>query len=162
MERVDDEEPLLTERVELERLDVAGATLRTDCELLLLLTLRVPELLLTLRFDELLLPATLRLVELLLPATLRLFELLLPATLRLEEEAETLRFADEADTLRFADEADTVLSGDEVTDLDDTELAVLTVRSALDADRRAVVLRLRLRSQPPPPPCVGLKLSALE
>lgn len=151
MERVDDEEPLLTERVELERLDVAGATLRTDCELLLLLTLRVPELLLTLRFDELLLPATLRLVE-----------LLLPATLRLEEEADTLRFADEADTLRFADEADTVLSGDEVTDLEATELAVLTVRSALDADRRAVVLRLRLRSQPPPPPCVGLKLSALE
>ena len=157
MERVD-EDPLLTERVELERLDVAGATLRTDCELLLPLTLRVPELLLTLRLAELLLPDTLRLDE--EAETLRFADE--DDTLRFADEDDTLRFADEADTLRLADEADTVLSELEETDLEATELAVLTVRTALDADRRAVVLRLRLRSQPPPPPCVGLKLSTLE
>ena len=58
-------DPLLTERVALERLVVAGATLLTEEVLLVLL------------------PATLRLELLvLLPATLRLE--LLPATLRLK------------------------------------------------------------------------------
>ena len=69
MERVED--PLLTERVELERLDVAGATLLTEDVLLLDCcddTLRVELELLTLRV-ELELELTLRLE--LLPETLR-------------------------------------------------------------------------------------------
>ena len=72
MERVVDD-PLLTERVALERLLVAGATLLTE-EVL-------PDCVDTLRVE--LLPATLRLE--LLPATLRLVDE--PATLRLEVEA---------------------------------------------------------------------------
>ena len=67
-------DPLLTERVALERLVVAGATLLTEEVLLVLLPA-------TLRLE--LLPATLRLE--LLPATLRLVDE--PATLRLEVEA---------------------------------------------------------------------------
>ena len=81
MERVVDD-PLLTERVALERLLVAGATLLTE-EVL-------PDCVDTLRVE--LLPATLRLE--LLPATLRLE--LLPATLRLVDEPATLRLEVEA------------------------------------------------------------------
>lgn len=92
------EVPLLTEREELERLDVAGATLLTDDEEEELLfccdTLRVEVLPDTLRVE--LEPDTLR-VEL-DPATLRLE--LLPDTLRLDEEAATLRLDDEPSTLR--------------------------------------------------------------
>lgn len=124
---------LLTERVELDRLDVAGVTLRTDDELLFCCeTLRVELeavlLLLTLRLE--LDPATLRLE--LDPATLRLE--LLPATLRLAEEPATLR-----PSVELA-----------VTDLDATPDAVLTVRLALEPNAgRLAVLRLRFLSHPP-------------
>ena len=116
-----DELLLLTERVELERLDVAGVTLLTDELLDCCETLRV-EL-------ELLLPATLRLE--LLPATLRLE--LLPATLRLVEEPATLRLSVELPE----------------TDLDATP-DVVTVRLALEPNAgRLLVLRLRFLSHPP-------------
>ena len=97
MERVED--PLLTERVELERLDVAGATLLTEDVLLLdccddtlrveleLLTLRVElELELTLRLE--LLPETLRDTLELLPVLreLLLFELVLLGRLYVEPD----------------------------------------------------------------------------
>lgn len=121
MERVVDD-PLLTERVALERLLVAGATLLTE-EVL-------PDCVDTLRVE--LLPATLRLE--LLPATLRLE--LLPATLRLVDEPATLRLEVEASP----------------TDLDAMpDEAEVTVRLALDPNEavRLVVLRLRLRSHPP-------------
>lgn len=121
MERVVDD-PLLTERVALERLLVAGATLLTD-EVL-------PDCVDTLRVE--LLPATLRLE--LLPATLRLE--LLPATLRLVDEPATLRLEVEASP----------------TDLDAIpDEAGVTVRLALVPNEavRLVVLRLRLRSHPP-------------
>ena len=121
MERVVDD-PLLTERVALERLLVAGATLLTE-EVL-------PDCVDTLRLE--LLPATLRLE--LLPATLRLE--LLPATLRLVDEPATLRLEVEASP----------------TDLDAIpDEAGVTVRLALvpNAAVRLVVLRLRLRSHPP-------------
>ena len=121
MERVVDD-PLLTERVALERLLVAGATLLTD-EVL-------PDCVDTLRVE--LLPATLRLE--LLPATLRLE--LLPATLRLVDEPATLRLEVEASP----------------TDLDAMpDEAGVTVRLALVPNEavRLVVLRLRLRSHPP-------------
>ncbi len=121
MERVVDD-PLLTERVALERLLVAGATLLTE-EVL-------PDCVDTLRVE--LLPATLRLE--LLPATLRLE--LLPATLRLVDEPATLRLEVEASP----------------TDLDAIpDEAGVTVRLALDPNEavRLVVLRLRLRSHPP-------------
>ena len=115
---------LLTERVELDRLDVAGVTLRTDdefpfcCE-----TLRV-------ELEAVLLLLTLRLE--LDPATLRLE--LLPATLRLAEEPATLR-----PSVELA-----------VTDLDATPDAVLTVRLALEPNAgRLAVLRLRFLSHPP-------------
>ena len=139
MERVVDD-PLLTERVALERLLVAGATLLTD-EVLpdCVDTLRVELLPATLRLE--LLPATLRLE--LLPATLRLE--LLPATLRLELLPATLRLVDEPATLRLEVEASP-------TDLDAMpDEAEVTVRLALDPNEavRLVVLRLRLRSHPP-------------
>ncbi len=121
MERVVDD-PLLTERVALERLLVAGATLLTE-EVL-------PDCVDTLRVE--LLPATLRLE--LLPATLRLE--LLPATLRLVDEPATLRLEVEASP----------------TDLDAIpDEAGVTVRLALVPNEavRLVVLRLRLRSHPP-------------
>ena len=130
MERVVDD-PLLTERVALERLLVAGATLLTD-EVL-------PDCVDTLRVE--LLPATLRLE--LLPATLRLE--LLPATLRLELLPATLRLVDEPATLRLEVEASP-------TDLDAIpDEAGVTVRLALVPNEavRLVVLRLRLRSHPP-------------
>lgn len=130
MERVVDD-PLLTERVALERLLVAGATLLTE-EVL-------PDCVDTLRVE--LLPATLRLE--LLPATLRLE--LLPATLRLELLPATLRLVDEPATLRLEVEASP-------TDLDAIpDEAGVTVRLALDPNEavRLVVLRLRLRSHPP-------------
>ena len=130
MERVVDD-PLLTERVALERLLVAGATLLTE-EVL-------PDCVDTLRVE--LLPATLRLE--LLPATLRLE--LLPATLRLELLPATLRLVDEPATLRLEVEASP-------TDLDAMpDEAEVTVRLALDPNEavRLVVLRLRLRSHPP-------------
>ena len=130
MERVVDD-PLLTERVALERLLVAGATLLTD-EVL-------PDCVDTLRVE--LLPATLRLE--LLPATLRLE--LLPATLRLELLPATLRLVDEPATLRLEVEASP-------TDLDAMpDEAEVTVRLVLDPNAavRLVVLRLRLRSHPP-------------
>lgn len=125
---------MLTERVELERLDVAGATLLTDdedvlpfCVETLRVELEVVLLLLTLRLE--LLPATLRLE--LDPATLRLE--LLPATLRLVEEPDTVR-----------------LSELPATDLDDTPDAVVTVRLALEPNAgRLAVLRLRFLSHPP-------------
>ena len=126
-----DELLLLTERVELERLDVAGVTLLTDELLDCCETLRV-EL-------ELLLPATLRL-ELLLPATLRLE--LLPATLRLELLPATLRLVEEPATLRLSVELPE-------TDLDATP-DVVTVRLALEPNAgRLLVLRLRFLSHPP-------------
>ena len=134
---------LLTERVELERLDVAGATLLTDeedvlpfcCETLRV-ELEVVLLVLTLRVE--LLPATLRLE--LDPATLRLE--LLPATLRLELEPATLRLAEVPDTLRPSELPE--------TDLDATPEVVLTVRLALEPNAgRLVVLRLRFLSHPP-------------
>ena len=139
MERVVDD-PLLTERVALERLLVAGATLLTeevlpDC----VDTLRVELLPATLRLE--LLPAMLRLE--LLPATLRLE--LLPATLRLELLPATLRLVDEPATLRLEVEASP-------TDLDAIpDEAGVTVRLALVPNEavRLVVLRLRLRSHPP-------------
>ena len=139
MERVVDD-PLLTERVALERLLVAGATLLTD-EVLpdCVDTLRVELLPATLRLE--LLPATLRLE--LLPATLRLE--LLPATLRLELLPATLRLVDEPATLRLEVEASP-------TDLDAIpDEAGVTVRLALVPNEavRLVVLRLRLRSHPP-------------
>ena len=130
MERVVDD-PLLTERVALERLLVAGATILTE-EVL-------PDCVDTLRVE--LLPATLRLE--LLPATLRLE--LLPATLRLELLPATLRLVDEPATLRLEVEASP-------TDLDAIpDEAGVTVRLALDPNEavRLVVLRLRLRSHPP-------------
>lgn len=133
---------LLTERVELDRLDVAGVTLRTDDELLFCCeTLRVELeavlLLLTLRLE--LDPATLRLE--LDPATLRLE--LDPATLRLELLPATLRLAEEPATLRLSVEL-------AVTDLDATPDAVLTVRLALEPNAgRLAVLRLRFLSHPP-------------
>ena len=130
MERVVDD-PLLTERVALERLLVAGATLLTE-EVL-------PDCVDTLRLE--LLPATLRLE--LLPATLRLE--LLPATLRLELLPATLRLVDEPATLRLEVEASP-------TDLDAMpDEAGVTVRLALVPNEavRLVVLRLRLRSHPP-------------
>ena len=117
-------DPLLTERVALERLVVAGATLLTEEVLLVLL------------------PATLRLE--LLPATLRLE--LLPATLRLELLPATLRLDDEPATLRLEVEASP-------TDLDAMpDEAGATLRLALvpNCELRLVVLRLRLRSHPPP------------
>ena len=121
---------LLTERVELERLDVAGVTLLTDELLDCCETLRV-EL-------ELLLPATLRLE--LLPATLRLE--LLPATLRLELLPATLRLVEEPATLRLSVELPE-------TDLDATP-DVVTVRLALEPNAgRLLVLRLRFLSHPP-------------
>ena len=120
-------DPLLTERVALERLVVAGATLLTEEVLLVLL------------------PATLRLELLvLLPATLRLE--LLPATLRLELLPATLRLVDEPATLRLEVEASP-------TDLDAMpDEAGATLRLALvpNCELRLVVLRLRLRSHPPP------------
>ena len=134
---------LLTERVELERLDVAGATLLTDeedvlpfcCETLRV-ELEVVLPVLTLRVE--LLPATLRLE--LDPATLRLE--LLPATLRLELEPATLRLAEVPDTLRPSELPE--------TDLDATPEVVLTVRLALEPNAgRLVVLRLRFLSHPP-------------
>ena len=139
MERVVDD-PLLTERVALERLLVAGATLLTDKVLPDCVdTLRVELLPATLRLE--LLPATLRLE--LLPATLRLE--LLPATLRLELLPATLRLVDEPATLRLEVEASP-------TDLDAIpDEAGVTVRLALVPNEavRLVVLRLRLRSHPP-------------
>ena len=148
MERVVDD-PLLTERVALERLLVAGATLLTEEVLpdcvdtlrveLLPATLRLELLPATLRLE--LLPATLRLE--LLPATLRLE--LLPATLRLELLPATLRLVDEPATLRLEVEASP-------TDLDAIpDEAGVTVRLALVPNEavRLVVLRLRLRSHPP-------------
>lgn len=147
MERVED--PLLTERVELERLDVAGATLLTEDVLLLDCcddTLRVELELLTLRVELLeVLPDTLRLELLVLfPATLRLE--VLPATLRLEVLPATLRLLLEPDTLRL--EVEELLA----TDLEATpDEAGVTVRLALVPNDavRLVVLRLRLRSHPP-------------
>ena len=134
-----DELLLLTERVELERLDVAGVTLLTDELLDCCETLRVElELLLpaTLRLE--LLPATLRLE--LLPATLRLE--LLPATLRLELLPATLRLVEEPATLRLSVELPE-------TDLDATP-DVVTVRLALEPNAgRLLVLRLRFLSHPP-------------
>ena len=129
---VDEPLLLLTERVELERLDVAGATLRTDDEFPLCCeTLRVelevllPVLTLRLELD----PATLRLE--LDPAMLRLE--LLPATLRLAEVPATLRPSELPET-----------------DLDATPEVVLTVRLALEPNAgRLVVLRLRFLSHPP-------------
>lgn len=116
---------LPTERDALERLDVAGATLLTDEELL-------PDCE-TLRLDEV--PDTLRLEE--VPDTLRL-ELELPLL--------TLRFEAEA-TLRPAEEPEVPL-----TDLDATWLPdLLTLRLLLEPEiaTLSVVVRLRFRSQPP-------------
>lgn len=135
---------MLTERdellAELERLDVAGATLLTEDEELLLPdcdTLRVE-----------LEPDTLRLE--LEPATLRLE--LEPDTLRLEleEEADTLRLDEDAATLRLDEEPDTALSGLEFTDLEAT-LLLLTVRLALEPNAavRLDTLPLRFLSHPP-------------
>ena len=139
-----DELELLTLRLELElvllgrsyvepawaeRLDVAGATLRTACELLDCDTLRLE----------------------LLPDTLRLE--LLPATLRLELPLDTLRLELLPDTLRLADELATLLSGLEppLTDLEATLFDVrLTLRLPLEANAAVrSVLRLRFLSHPP-------------
>lgn len=133
---------LLTEREELERLEVAGATLLTDdeplpdCD-----TLRVePEV-----------------VLLLLTLRLELLEVELLLTLRVEDEPDTLRLALEPLlTLRF--EAELTLRPDTepeapFTDLDAAELPdMLTLRLLLEPDIaiRSVVVRLRLRSHPPP------------
>ena len=115
---------LLTERVELDRLDVAGVTLRTDDEF--------PFCCETLRVE---------LEAVLLLLTLRLE--LDPATLRLELDPATLRLADEPATLRPSVEL-------AVTDLDATPDAVLTVRLALEPNAgRLAVLRLRFLSHPP-------------
>ena len=148
---------------ELERLDVAGATLLTDellfccetlrveLEVLPLLTLRLELEPATLRLE--LEPSTLRLE--LEPATLRLVLLLL--TLRLELEPATLRFVEEPDTLRLSVEA-------LVTDLEDKVEAGVTVRLAL-VPNEAVRLVLPLRFLSHPPPFIlrlGLNSSTLE
>lgn len=126
---------LLTERVELERLDVAGATLLTDEEDVL------PFCCETLRVElEVVLPVLTLRVEL-LPATLRLE--LDPATLRLELLPATLRLADEPATVRPSVELP-------FTDLDATPEVVLTERLALEPNaERLVELRLRFLSHPP-------------
>ena len=111
-----------------ERLDVAGVTLLTACELLDCDTLRVELLPLTLRLEDE--PDTLRLELLLL--TLRLELLLL--TLRFEAELETLRFS-----LEF-------------TALDATAPpGRLTLRLLLEPEIPLLAVeRLRFLSQPPP------------
>lgn len=83
------------------------------------------------------------------PATLRLE--LEPATLRLALVPDTLRLEDEAATLRPDEEPDTALSGLELTDLDATELDVLTVRFALEPNAAVLPETLRLRSLSHPP-----------
>ena len=114
-----------------ERLVVAGATLRTACELFDCDTLRLE-------------------VE---PDTLRLE--LLPATLRLELLPDTLRLDDEPATVRLEDEPDTVLSGLALLPFTDLEATVfdvrLTLRLLLDENAATVrsVLRLRFLSHPP-------------
>lgn len=123
-----------------ERLVVAGATLRTACELFDCDTLRLEVE-----------PDTLRLE--LLPATLRLE--LEPATLRLELLPDTLRLDDEPATVRLEDEPDTVLSGLALLPFTDLEATVfdvrLTLRLLLDENAATVrsVLRLRFLSHPP-------------
>lgn len=121
---------------ELERLDVAGATLLTDELLFCCETLRVE-------------------LEVLPLLTLRLE--LEPATLRLELEPATLRFVEEPDTLRLSVEA-------LVTDLEDKVEAGVTVRLAL-VPNEAVRLVLPLRFLSHPPPFIlrlGLNSSTLE
>ena len=129
-----------------ERLDVAGATLLTACELLDCDTLRVELLPLTLRLEDE--PDTLRLELLLLTlrldeeaATLRLELLLL--TLRLELLLLTLRFEAELATLRFSLE---------FTALDATAPpGRLTLRLLLEPEIPLLAVeRLRFLSQPPP------------
>ncbi len=121
--------------VELERLDVAGATLFTDELLDCCETLRVELLLETLRLE-------------LLPEL---------ATLRLEvEPAETLRLEVEpADTLRLAVDPVALRPSFEAVPAD-LEAILLDVRVTLrlefepnEAVRLAVVLRLRFLSHPP-------------
>ena len=130
-----------------ERLDVAGVTLLTACELLDCDTLRVELLPDTLRLEDE--PDTLRLELLLL--TLRL-ELLLPV-LRLDEEAATLRLELLLLTLRFADEPDTPRLSPEFTALEATAPpGRLTLRLLLEPEipLLTAVERLRFLSQPPP------------
>ena len=121
--------------VELERLDVAGATLFTDELLDCCETLRVELLLETLRVE-------------LLPEL---------ATLRLEAEpADTLRLEVEpADTLRLAVDPVALRPSFEAVPAD-LEAILLDVRVTLrlefepnEAVRLAVVLRLRFLSHPP-------------
>lgn len=122
---------MLTERLELlelERLDVAGATLRTDELLDCCDTLRVE----------------------LLPDTLRLE--LLPDTLRVELEFDTLWLELLPDTLRLDAAVDTVRLSDELfTDLEAIPEEVVTERLELEPNDavRSEVLRLRFLSQPP-------------
>jgi hypothetical protein len=132
--------------VELERLDVAGATLFTDELLDCCETLRFELLLETLRVE--LLPEL---------ATLRLELLPELATLRLEvEPAETLRFEVEpAETLRLAVDPVALRPSFEAVPAD-LEAILLDVRVTLrlefepnEAVRLAVVLRLRFLSHPP-------------
>ena len=120
-----------------ERLDVAGATLLTACELLDCDTLRVELLPLTLRLED-------------EPDTLRLELLLL--TLRLDEEAATLRLELLLLTLRFEAELETLRFSLEFTDLDATAPpGRLTLRLLLEPEIPLLAVeRLRFLSQPPP------------
>lgn len=133
---------LLTEREALERLEVAGATLLTEEELL-------PDCD-TLRDElEVVLP--------LLALRLELPEVELPLTLRVEDEPDTLRLELELLLLTLRFEAEATLRPDEepevaLADLDATEPPdLLTLRLLLDPDiaTLSVVARLRLRSHPP-------------
>lgn len=146
-------ELLFTEREALERLEVAGATLFTADELLLLLTLRLDdELVFTLRLaDELVF--TLRLADELL-FTLRL--LLEPALDTLLEvvpdDCVTERFVEpEVCTLRLAVVAAAVVVLSPALEATVLSGVVLTLRLVLEpnAATRSEFLRLRLRSHPP-------------
>ena len=142
----------MTEREALERLEVAGATLLTDDELLPdcdTLRLELELVLLTLRLELELPELTLRLELELLELTLRLELELLELTLRLELELPllTLRLEDVPDTLRPDAEPEVPFTDLDATEFDD----LLTLRLLLEPDiaTRSVVVRLRLRSQPP-------------
>ena len=109
----------MTEREALERLEVAGATLLTDDELL-------PDC-----------------------DTLRLELEVVLLTLRLELELPllTLRLDDVPDTLRPDAEPEVPFTDLDATEFDD--LLTLRLLLEPDIATRSVVVRLRLRSQPP-------------
>ena len=113
-------DPLLTERVALERLVVAGATLLTEEVLLVLL------------------PATLRLE--LLPATLRLE--LLPATLRLVDEPATLRLEVEASPTDLDAMPDEAVVTERLALEPNCELRLVVLRLRLRSHPPPLMLRL--------------------